>query len=105
MQISAKNYKRSVCEMTFFKKLRKYYLDMSRFSFKVLAITVSASLMFYIAAMALFLWGGAMMSPDLAQYAAVRLANMGYAATIAGLLLCVLSDVIIKYDRLEEDNT
>ena len=90
---------------TFFKKLKKYYFEMSRFASRVLVVTVVSALTSYTAALVLLLFGDAVTSESLAQYAATRLANLGHAVTLAGLLLCVLSDVIIKYDELEEDNT
>ncbi len=89
--------------MKILSRLKKYYYGMSRVSSGLLAITVEVSVITYAVSILLYVFSSWFASPDLIRDIAFNIGSNASVIAWGGIILSLLSDIIIKYDHLEDE--
>ncbi|HIZ16734.1 MAG TPA: hypothetical protein H9675_04100 [Firmicutes bacterium] len=79
-------------------KVKNFYYGMSGFSIGLLALALELSVIGYMASIFMNIFSYAFSSPDLIMNIALKIGNMSFIIAWGGIILSLLSDVIIKYD-------
>ena len=79
-------------------KVKNFYYGMSGFSIGLLALALELSVIGYMASIFMNIFSYAFSSPDLIMNIALKIGNMSFIIGWGGIILSLLSDVIIKYD-------